>query len=68
MSKGKGKTKNGMFREQLVQQIFLSRSSYHEKWHQYKINKTQESKKQKRTMKNGKYYKRPHKETTKRRD
>lgn len=31
------KIKNGMFRAQLVQQIFLSSSSYHEKWQKWKI-------------------------------
>lgn len=63
----KGKTKNGMFKGQFVQQIFLPSSSYHENWHQYKIDKTQESNKQKVTIKNRKYIKHHHKETTKRR-
>lgn len=33
------KTKNDMFRGQLVQQLFPQRSSYHEKWHQCKIRR-----------------------------
>lgn len=62
------KTKDDMFGGQLIQQLFLQRSSYHEKWHQCKINKTQESNKKNRTIENGKYCKIRHKKTIKRTD